>query len=171
MVPASGPQGWDRADIATCYAANASSGSAFVLCSGSLSWIRRPRLASPASTTEVVANHPRGVVKEQPPQCRGRTRGPTSADPAVTPSARRPLRLSGRVPGSDGVALVVEPAAPGHCQLHLGPPLLEVDRQRHQCQRVLLRPSGQLGDLAPVEEQLAGPARVVAAEPLGEVVR
>ena len=32
--------------------------SAFVFGSGSLTWLRRPRLASPTLTTEVETNHP-----------------------------------------------------------------------------------------------------------------
>src|SRR5271166_1612962 len=40
----------------------ASVGSAFVLVSGSLTWLRRPRLASPTSTTGVEACHPLGDV-------------------------------------------------------------------------------------------------------------
>ena len=48
----------------TAYAASASSELevlAFVVCSGSLTWLRRPRLASLISTVKVETDHPLGV--------------------------------------------------------------------------------------------------------------
>ena len=62
MTPVPDPQGWGRTDgLSVRQPVRALSAVArwrLLFGSGSLTWFRRPRLASPASTTEVEADHP-----------------------------------------------------------------------------------------------------------------
>src|SRR4051794_27249070 len=63
----------------------------------------------------------------------------------------------------DGLALVVRLAAAAHAELELGPAALEVQRQRHQREVLLVDPLLDLVDLVLVQEQLAGALELVAA--------
>ena len=96
---------------------------------------------------------------------------PAQADGVVHASRVRRLRrrstagLHVGVPGGDGVPLVVALAALGQRQVDLGPPILEVHRQRHQGERVLGGAPAQLVDLAAVQQQLPAPVGVGGTEP------
>src|SRR5579875_2009308 len=84
MTSAAGPQGWGRTDGLLVRQPLRAEARHLLLVSGSLTWFRRPRLASPESTNEVEASHP--LVKVPPPVYRARP-------------GRRPGRVR-RVPGS-----------------------------------------------------------------------
>src|SRR5205807_7599678 len=132
--------------------------------SGSLTWFRRPRLASPVSDTEVEASHPLvgpTSLPARPGVSDGRSALPVAAGDG-------PGRLPVGVPGGDGVALVIGLAPPGQGQLDLGPAVAEVQREGNERERLLLGPTRELIDLLAVEQQLPGPVGVVAAEALGE---
>src|SRR5579872_142347 len=64
MTPVPDPQGWGRTDGLLIKQPVRAEARRLFIGSGSLTWFRRPRLASPESTTEVEAIHPR--VKFQP---------------------------------------------------------------------------------------------------------
>src|SRR4051794_18560996 len=99
----------------------------------------------------------------------------TAAIPAARPETGRlvrvvalalpggPIGFPVRVPGGDGVPLVIGPAAPRQSQLQLGPPVDEVDRQWDERQALLGRALAQLVDLAAVQEQLAPPVGISRA--------
>lgn len=81
-------------------------------------------------------------------------------------------RLSGIASGvtirfarRQGVTLVVEPASSRQGELDLRPSVLEVDRQRHEGERLLLSLRDELVYLAPVNEELALAVRVMCSEP------
>ncbi len=59
------------------------------LCSGSLTWLRRPRLASPASTSEVEALHPLVTTMLPPEGQLYSPRRPRAIDRAISRSASR----------------------------------------------------------------------------------
>ena len=81
------------------------------------------------------------------------------------------LGLSSRVALCNGVALVVETTTSREGELDLGEAVLEVNAERHECQRLLGDTTRELIDLPAVQEQLAGPHRVEAAEARGVLVR
>ncbi len=62
MTPGSAPQGWEREDVAQAALRSESEVDVVVgiyfFVPDSLTWIRGPRLASLASTTEVETDHP-----------------------------------------------------------------------------------------------------------------
>src|SRR5579875_3060559 len=101
MTSAAGPQGWGRTDGLLVRQPLRAEARHLLLVSGSLTWFRRPRLASPESTNEVEASHP--LVKVPPPVYR--------AQPG-----RRPGRVR-RVPGS-----ARQLAGDGTPAVGLGPP-------------------------------------------------
>jgi len=80
----------------------------------------------------------------------------------VRPRGRRRVRR----PGRRWRGACRTGGAPGEGQLHLGPTVLEVDRERHHGQRALLGLAHPLVDLASVHEQLPTPVRVVGPNPL-----
>src|SRR5579884_3962964 len=92
----------------------------------------------------------------------------------VAPAPGGPADLAGCLPGGvtlgDRRPLVVAAPAPGQGEGDLGPAVLEVEGEGDEGQRLLLGTTGQLVDLPAVQEQLAGPVRIVAAETLGEGV-
>src|SRR6202034_246027 len=117
----------------------ATGGSPFVFGAGSLTWFRRPRLASPTLTTEVETNHPH--VWDSTDHCdqiyysRGSgIRRLTPAHPLglfavpAAPLLGCPRRLPLGISGHDDVALVVEPASLGQGDLDLCPPIAKVQR-------------------------------------------
>src|SRR5579875_2383433 len=63
MTSAADPQGWGRTDGLLIRQPVRAEARRLFMGSDSLTWIRRPRLASPGSTTEVETDHPH--VKEQ----------------------------------------------------------------------------------------------------------
>src|SRR6185312_10833375 len=101
---------------------------------GSLTWLRRPRLASPKSTTEVEACHPLVWWNEQ--AYRRFLPAPTGSAAALVLS-HHPLRLAVRVSLGDRPALVVETATARQGELELGPAVLEVDRERYEREGLL----------------------------------
>src|SRR3954469_17960479 len=83
--------------------------------------------------------------------------------------AQQPQLLALPVAFLDRRALVVELLALGQAEFHLGPaPWREVERQRHQCHAVTPHRPEQPAHLAPAEQQLAAPARLVI-EPIAAV--
>ena len=86
-------------------------------------------------------------------------------------------RLSGiasgvtiRFASRQGVSLVVEPPPSCESELHLCPPVFEVDRQRDEGERLLLGLPYELVYLAPVNEELPLAVRVMCSEPDGLLV-
>src|ERR1700722_11163264 len=58
MTPVPDPQGWGRTDGLLVRQPVRAEARRLFIGSGSLTWFRRPRLASPELTAEVEANHP-----------------------------------------------------------------------------------------------------------------
>src|ERR1700722_3600439 len=88
MTPVPDPQGWGRTDGLLVRQPVRAEARRLFIGSGSLTWFRRPRLASPVSTSEVEAIHP--LVKVQPLQ--------TTAD--LRPSIYRAFSATGCLAGS-----------------------------------------------------------------------
>src|SRR5487761_1182202 len=80
-------------------------------------------------------------------------------------------RLPRRLAFCDGVALVVEAAPAGECELDLGPAVSEVDREGHEGERLLGNPTRQLVQLLAVEQELAGAVRFEPPIARGVLVR
>jgi two-component system response regulator RegX3 len=74
------------------------------------------------------------------------------------------LDLSVGVPLGDVAALVAQLLTPPQSDLDLGPAVLEVETCRHERQASLAHPTGETIDLAPVEQQLAIPLRIVVRD-------
>jgi hypothetical protein len=68
MTPVPDPQGWGRTDGLLVRQPVRAEARRLFIGSGSLTWFRRPRLASPELTTEVEADHPHVNV---PPELNG----------------------------------------------------------------------------------------------------
>ena len=79
MTPVIDPQGWGRTDGLLVRQPVRAEARRLFMVSGSLTWFRRPRLASPDLTTEVENDHPRVKVLPRLGHCPGR--GDCSDDP------------------------------------------------------------------------------------------
>src|SRR5580698_2067956 len=108
MTPVPDPQGWGRTDGLLVRQPVRAEARRLFIGSGSLTWLLRPRLASPESTLEVEASHP--LVKvQQPSLYRDPTgaaaRGAGHAEPVIVSSnaTRRADRArAGRAPPAAG---------------------------------------------------------------------
>ena len=106
MTPVPDPQGWGRTDGLLVRQPVRAEARRLFIGSGSLTWFRRPRLASPELTAEVEANHPH--VGRQLGQQPGSTLRVLSRsnplmvpDPAGPPAPGLPDRLAAPPPRCD----------------------------------------------------------------------
>src|ERR1700686_1590282 len=112
MTPVPDPQGWGRTDGLLVRQPVRAEARRLFIGSGSLTWFRRPRLASPELKAEVEANHPQ---VESPPtnvslgglRVLSRSSPSMLPDLAGPPAPRLPDRQAGRRLRSD------HPAPPG----------------------------------------------------------
>ena len=126
----------------------------------------RARRARPAARVRGRRGSP---ASSRRPTSQRADRAPASPTAAATVvvsrgrprSARSVSRL--RVALGEHLALVVVALALGQADLDLGPPVLEVDAQRHEGQTLLLGLARDLVDLVVVEQQLAAADRVELA--------
>ena len=123
----------------------------------------------------VETDQPRVVTMSRiAPVARGRARLPAATrSRPVSRSARRIARRDVRSASRSAMAwrLSWVLAAPAEGELDLGPAVLEVERQRHERQVLLVDAGAQPLDLVAVQEQLALARRVVAGVGLGVRVR
>src|SRR5580700_10359513 len=91
MTPVPDPQGWGRTDGLLVRQPVRAEARRLFIGSGSLTWFRRPRLASPELTAEVEANHPQ---VESPPTKRVArwAQGLVKVQPFNATGPRRPTR-------------------------------------------------------------------------------
>jgi hypothetical protein len=134
------------------------------IVSGSLTWFRRPRLASFTSTTIVETIHP--LVTSQPiwlkAQCTGHGRNFVSAD--FFGVADRSRDVASGVALGDGLSSVLCFLALSERQLDFGLPVFEVQLERDHRQRFGTSLVLPLVQFAAVRQEFATAIGVVTAE-------
>lgn len=149
------------------------------IVSGSLAWLRRPRLASFTSTTVVETNHPLvtarprwSFVKSTVENFRSVRAVKFKLDLAILFNvANRSRYFTFRVALGERLAAILLLATFGESQLHFCPSLFEVELQWHDREGLGLYFQSPLIDLVAMYEKFSPAVRVVTAESNGVTPR